>query len=453
MKQEIRRAIVASILLSMALSGSVWSHQEPSSAPDEKSQQTSDAHENNAAPEEKAAGAGSDILQVRQMKGANVLPTGRVSSFQFGPIYLQSVDFYQALETISASNMPQTLFESVSIFRADVVFDHAWRTSRLAVQYEPRLTVTNGLAQTSTANLNATWNKLYTLSPRLSLGLKNGFGYYSQQAQFDGLNLEGDLTTGALVQAHFLDGPGHFLNDRSEVDIRYLLSQRNRLDVSPFFEYYSASGGQNLNVTESKSPGAELGFSRLLSDTRTIGFGYAVQDTSFGKLLPRTLYQTVNMTYAQQVGPTWRYAMTVGATHASTAIGPSQNTTTGNLNLIKLFRDSTLAFRYDRGQAVGLQITNGFADRFDTSYERRLIQRTRAVLAAGYYRQFLAVTNTSGIYASVGLNYQIANHWFLQTFYTFKNQKNGGANFATGDLQYASFGIRWEPGWRPADFH
>jgi hypothetical protein len=461
MKKRIYKTILVSAFFSICLVGNAQSQQGSTAPPDsqEKDKDATPQQKADAAPTDTTQppapaglglGTNSNSMQILQMNGAAPLPTGRVSSLQFGPIYLQSTDFFQALETINASNQPNTLFQSVSIFRADLVFDQAWRNSRFAVQYEPRLMITNGVVQLSTSNLNADWTSVFAISPRLSIGLKNNFGYFDQQAQFDGLNLQGDLTTGTLVQAQFLDGPGHFLNDRSELDVRYLLSPRNRIDVTPFFEYYNASGAQNLTVTESKSPGVELGFSRLLSPTRTIGFGYTVIDTFFGNALPTTLYQTVDMTYAQQVSATWRFAGTAGATRATTAVGPPQTTATGTFNLIKLFKDSKLAFEYTRGNTIGFQVTNGFAELYDVSYQRQLTPRVRFMVGSGYYRQFLAATNASGIFVAPGLTYQIANRWFLETLYTFKNQANGGANFETGSLNYASVGIRWEPGVRPA---
>ena len=473
MKSRISRAALACVFLSGCLGGVARSQQsqQESSPPqqqsqekDANSQQKPDTPADNSnpaldngtvAPATAAAGFGTnaDALQVQQMHGATPLPTGRVSALQFGPVYMQSADFYQALEAISASTLPNPSFESVSIFRTDLVLDRAWKTSRFAVQYEPRLMITNGVVQTSTANLTAAWDTLFAITPRLSLGLKNNFGYFSQKAQFGGLNLEGDLTTGTLVQAQFLEGPGHFLNDRSEADVRYLLSARNRIDVTPFFEYYSASGTQDVYVNESKSPGVEFGFSRLLSPTKTIGFGYTIEDTIFGNLLPRTLYQTVDVTYAQAAGPTWRYAATAGVTRATTPIGPAQTTWVGTFDLIKLFRDSKLTFQYNRGQQVGFQIANGFAELYDVAYERRLTQRATFTMGVGYYRQFLAATDTSGLFVAPGLEYQIANRWFLETLYTFKNQQNGGANFASGKLNFGSVGIRWEPGYRPAAFH
>jgi hypothetical protein len=129
-------------------------------------------------------------------------------------------------------------------------------------------------------------------------------------------------------------------------------------------------------------------------------------------------------------------------------LSSTQKTVSGSASLIKSFRDASLAFNYYRGQTPGLQITNGFADRFDAAYQRHLSVRTTFDLGVGYYREFQSVTNTSGIYSSLGLGYRLTDKWSLSARYGYKNQKNGGATFETGDLHYLSFGIRWEPGRR-----
>ena len=465
LKLRIYRAALSCVFLASAVSGAAYSQQESSPQQgtqqsqnqdkDTNTQQKPDATQTDtaAAPMSTVVATNADPLRVHQMGAATPLPTGRVSALQFGPVYLQSADFYLALETINATTLTNPLFESISIFRTDFVLDHSWRNSRFAVQYEPRLMITNGVVQADTANLTATWGTLLMVTPRLSIGLRNNFGYFSQQAQFQGLNLQGDLTTGTLVQAQFLEGPGHILNDRSEADVRYLLSPRNRMDITPFFDYYFTTGAPTSNVTESKSPGAEFGFSRLLSPTSTIGLGYTLQDTVFDNLLPRTLYQTVDVTYAQEVGPTWRFAATAGVSRASTRVGPAQVTGVGTFDLIKLFRDSELTFQYNRGQRVGLQITDGFAELYDVAYHRNLTARTKFTTGLGYYRQLMATTNTSGLFVAPSLGYQISDRWFLEAVYTFKNQQNGGANFESGRFNFASIGIRWQPGLHPAAIH
>jgi len=474
MKQQTFRAILVSVFLSTSFCGSARSFQDPNPTPPQQQDPQDNKDPNASQPKQdapppdnpappvvdngftpasptNALGANANAMQVHQLNGAAPLPTGRVSLLQFGPIYLQSADFLQTVAVVNATTLPNPLYESVSMFRADVVFDHAWRTSRFSVQYEPRLYITNGQVQTDTSNLNAAWTTVFVFSPRFSMALKNTFGYFGQQDQFDNLDLEADLTTGALVEAHFLEGPGHFLNDRSEADFRYLISPRDRIDFTPFFNYYSASGGQDLNVNEAQSPGGEFDYVRLLTPTRTIGLGYTIDETFYGTLLPTTLYQTADVTYAQQLSPTWRFAATVGVTRVTAAMAPAELTWTGDFNAIKKFRNSTLAFQYYRGQDVGLQITNGIADRFDTSYARKLYGRSKLILGGGYYRQLLAATDTRGAYGSVGMNFQVAARWFIETGYTYKNQQNGGANFASGNLNYGSIGIRWEPGYQPQD--
>ena len=401
----------------------------------------------------------SPVPAIRTINGAGPLPSGRVSAVQFGSLYLQSADFFQSIDSISATGQPNTLRRSRSTFRGEIVLDHAFRTSHFAVQYQPRLSVVDGNTSTDTANLAATWSTFFPITTVLGVSLNSSLSYYSQQSQFDNLNLMADVTTGSLVQSNFLEGSGHFLNERTELAVRYQLGPRSRLDVVPFFEYDTASGTQLAG--ESYSPGVTAAFGYALSATKSMGLSYEVRDTHFTKILPTTLYQAVNVSYSQLLSPTWRYSAAAGfATATSTGLGApplggvrsTQTTATGSFNLIKSFRESSLAFQYYRGEAVGLQVTNGFADRFDVSYNRRLSQRVQLDLGVGYYREFLSATNTSGFYASGGVGYQIARRWSLQTVYAYKKQTNGGVDFATGQLHYISFGIRWEPGTHTSAF-
>jgi len=96
-----------------------------------------------------------------------------------------------------------------------------------------------------------------------------------------------------------------------------------------------------------------------------------------------------------------------------------------------------------------VQITNGFADRYDLSCSRQLAPRLGLNVAAGYYGEFSSATDTRGLYATSGLNYALTERWFVNLQYGFKRQENGGATYHTGDLNYVSFGIRWQPGIRP----
>jgi hypothetical protein len=388
------------------------------------------------------------------MNSASPLPSGRVSAVQFGPVYLQSADFLQTFDAISLSGQPSTTWQSYSVFRAAVVFDRAWRDSHIAVQYQPRLYVIDGVVHTDTADLNAGWSTLFRLTPRLNASLTNGLTYYSRVGQFDNLDLMSDVTTGSLVQSNFLEGAGHYLDDRTELAIKYQLSPRSRIDVTPFFQYYYSTGTQSIG--ESYSFGLNAAYGYLLSPTKSISFSYQMQDTHFAQLLPTTTYQTISVSYSQQLSPTWRFSAGGGATTSGSSISNGTSSTppvhsrqwteNGLFSLIKAFPHSSLSFNYYRGQATGAQITNGFADRYDLSYQSKLTARFALSLGSGYYREFLSATNTSGIYSSAGLDYTLTPRWFLHLQYGYKHQQNGGATYRNGDLQFVSFGIRWQPG-------
>lgn len=393
---------------------------------------------------------------LRAMNGAGPLPSGRVSAVQFGPVYLQSADFLQTFDAINATGQSNTLWQDYSMFRATVVLDHAFKKSHFAVQYQPRLLILNGDVHTDTADLNAAWSTLFAISPRMNVSLTNGLIYYSRVGQFDNLDLMSDITTGALAQSNFLEGGGHFLDDRTDLAFKYQLSARSRFEVTPFFQYYYSTGTQAIGDSYGFGLNADYGY--LLSPTKSVTFSYQIDDTHFSQLIPTTTYQTISINYSQQLSPTWRFSVGGGATTSgsnlvSTAPSPQtinsrQWTENGLFNLIKTFSNSSVAFSYYRGQATGIQITNGFADRYDLSFQSKLNPRLGMAIGAGYYREFLSATNTSGLYSTAGLDYGLTDRWFLQLQYGYKHQQNGGATYQTGDLQFVSFGIRWQPGQR-----
>jgi hypothetical protein len=428
----------------------------PPQSPDEANSEKSDTATPNTAQEPTVPGEATDVSSsapsIRAMNGAGPLLAGRASPIQLGPIYLQSADAFQSVIASSSTVRTDTRWRSYSLFRAAFVFDQSYKTSRIAVQYQPRVTVIEGTPKAETANLNAAWSTLFRLTPVLKMSLNNSLNYYSQQSQFDNLDLMADVNTGALVQSQFLEGNGHLLSDRTDLPIQYQITPRSRVDATPFFEYYSSSGSTQT-VTQSQGYGLGASYGYLLDPTKRIGFQYQIEDIQFSKFLPNTIYQSFSVGYSQQLSLTLRFFVSGGIT---TSQSPQGNTSSGSLNstqktgsgsasLIKAFRDGSLAFNYYRGQTLGLQITNGFADRYDAAYQRHLSVRTTFDLGAGYYREFQSVTNTSGIYSSLGLGYRLTDKWSLLARYGYKNQRDGGVTFATGDLHYLSFGIRWEP--------
>jgi hypothetical protein len=384
------------------------------------------------------------VDQIRVVNGGSPLPSGHISPLQFGPIAVASADFFESIQGVAVSGVPGRTWESDAIFRTNLVFDKEWQTGRFSVQYQPRLSIIQGTAQTDTSNLISSLTKQFQLTPRLSVHFDNTLEYYSQQGQFNNLSILGDLTSGTLTQSQFLDGSGHFLNERVGLEFRYLLSPRSRFDVTPFFNYYLATGMSAIG--QGKSPGVSLDYGYALSANRTVGLSYSWNKTYYSETLPSSTYQTVNANYSQQLSATLRLSLAAGFTQQSATMNSSDVAATGSFSLIKSFGQSSLAVQYYRGQAVGLQITNGFADRVDASYDRRISLRLRTNVGLGYYREFSSATNTSGLYGTGELGYLLTDHWSLETVYAYKRQENGGTTFRSGNLQYVSFGLRWEAG-------
>src|SRR5262249_46327350 len=298
------------------------------------------------------------------MNSATPLPSGRVSAIQFGPIYLQSFDFLQTEDAVTETGQGGTNWESFSELKAVIVFDRAFRESHFAVQYQPRLLLQNGSVSFDAANLTAGFNTQFHVSPRFTASFSNGFNYYSRVAQFNNLSLQSDLTTGGLVGSNFLEGGGHFLDDRTQLDFQYLISPRSQFEVMPTFYYYKSTGVQGsvgtVAIDSSYGFGLTATYGYLLSPTKSISFSYQEEDVHYSRTLSATNYQTLTATYSQQLSQTWRFSAGAGA--AVYSGGSASGTTTtpaksssvwtehGQFSLIKEFNKGSVAFNYYRGQ-------------------------------------------------------------------------------------------------------
>lgn len=161
-----------------------------------------------------------------------VLPAGRVSPLQWGPLYVQSAEFTQAAEFFNLPGQPPV---AGSFFATTIVFEHVARSSHLTAQYQPRIGIVAGQAQNQLTNHSANLDAYYELTPRLGLGLSDDYSYFSDQNLFENLNVQADLSTGSLLQSRFLEGPGHYLNNDAKASLNYQLSPRTRVELAPHY--------------------------------------------------------------------------------------------------------------------------------------------------------------------------------------------------------------------------
>jgi hypothetical protein len=356
---------------------------------------------------------------------------------------VQSAEFSQAAVFLDLSGQPDTAPVAASFLQTYIVFDHVGQRTRFTTQYQPQLAIVGGQAQGQFANHNASLETYFQLSSRVALGLSDQYSYFGDQRLFENLDLQADISTGSLLQSRFLEGPGHYLNNRTQATLSYQLNPRVRLDFTPDYNVAAERGVSTVLERNSYGSGASLTY--LISDTKNVGIYYSAENATFSRSLPRTLYQTAGASYSQRVSQTWRFATSVGVSTSGSSGNSRAWVGTGLVSLIKSFREASLAFSYYRGQDAGIQITNSYSDRLDLSYTKSLSSRVRTTLGGGYYREFLGATNTKGAYLSGEVAYLLSTTFSVYAAYAFKDQRNGGEQLFNGREQYVTTGIRWEP--------
>ena len=388
-------------------------------------------------------GAGSEVPEVRQLgKAGPLLP--EFSSLRWGPVYVRSIEFIQTADSISFAGQEAGLRRVASVFRTNIAYDHTFRRSRLAIQYQPRVALVNGRVERNFANHNLSFDSYYRLTRRWTLGVSDELSYYRNRILFDeNINLDLNLTTGRFLQKYFLDSSGSWLSNTTQFNFSYQMSPRTRFSIAPSYTY--ANAREVSAIFESHRYGATVSLDRILSGTKSLGVFYTLQQANFSRDLANTRYQTFGVSYSQRISPTWRVSAIVGASVANSHSGSMHWTANGVFSLAKAFRSSSLAFAYSRDYSLGSYLHNTYSDRLDVTYSRTLTRRLEAGVGAGYYRQIWSPASTAGTYGTAQIAYRLSSRvsWFVS--YAHKTQHGNNTLVLAGKRDFLATGIRWNP--------
>lgn len=446
------------LIICMGFSSLAWA-QESTQAPPPPVQQSESSSKKSQTTDQKSSEPAGDTSsssggapQFLQMGKASPLPGGRASALQWGPVYVQSADAYQFADFISLDN-PEAIpgagggfvRSSATYFQTNVVLDHTFRRARFAIQYQPHLVVYRGQAQYNLSNNVANLNTQFLVSPRLTLYLSDKFAHYSDQALFQELTLQTNFDAGTLVRSNYPVQSGSFTTNYSEIGLTYQINPRSSVTFAPHYTFISTE--EVVRATEKSTYGADMRYSYRLSARSNIGAMYTWQRSIFTRFVPTTDYHTAQLTYSRDLGRRWSFGGAVGASTSTPLEGSGSRTilATGEASLIKEFGTAALAITYARSNDVGTQVSNGFADRYDVSYTKRLSPVVSASLGGGHYTEFLSIgtPNTSGTYATTRLNVRLSGSTSLTLLYSFNDQNNAGNLLVSGTRHQIAVGLHW----------
>jgi hypothetical protein len=429
------------LVLALLFLSPSWGSAQVSSS--EEPRQTRSTGESTSA--QVAAAPSTDLGEppVRQLGRATAL-LPQFSSFRWGPVFLRSADFLEAGDLIRSAGQEPDQQLIASIFRANIALDRHFRRSRLAIQYQPYVSIVNRQVQHNLSTHNLTFDSYYRLTRRWTVSFSDQFSYHSGRVLFDeGLSLDMDLTTGRFLQRHFLDSTERWISSSSNVSFTYDLSPRTRFSITPNYTYSNAAIASL--ILQNHQYGVVANITHVLGQGKTLGGFYSVEQSLFSSALASTRYHSFGLTYAQHLGPSWSLNTSLGASMAASQLGSRHWTFNGTFALGKTFRKSSLFFVYSRGNDFGELLANTYADRVDASYTLTLTRKLQMGAGGGYYRQIWTPRNTRGKYATGQLSYRLTPTlgWFLH--YAHKTQIGEGTQVQSAVLDIVTTGIQWTP--------
>lgn len=454
----------ATILLALTFSpcASVQAQQESSSQPSTKPAPNPDqANEDNpgtsaqdSATVPQPAFLASFAPQIQQVGAAgNLLES--ISPLRWGPVYVGSAKYAQVFDRGTNFTGQGAFQNAASLFSSTVVLDKNFRTSRLALQYVPRIVVLNGQVQNEFTNQDVGFDTVFVLSPRWNMNIADHFTYLHSTNAFGDLYLDANAVSGTTLQKSFLQGPITWLSETVAVNFGYMIGPRARLSFAPDYVYSTTSGSSVAAGNETvRQYGGRFEIAYDLSPRSSIQGYYSAQENQYQRTFAGTVYQTIGLGYSRQFGVGWSLTSAFGASTANFASGRDW-TATGSFSIVKAFQRSQVALALSRGHELAGYITNNYIDRVDATYRRMFGQRWSALGGFGYERNISSsLANSTGIpqtnglwgkYATGDISYQVRPSVSFFADYVKLWQRGDNVQILTGDRDYIEFGVRWSP--------
>jgi hypothetical protein len=440
-QEKIMRAQLTSLLLlGICVSARVAWGQDNGSAPTLDTAPTVQiASEGNSALEPNA-GRLSDGSEVRQLGTASFL-NSNFGIAHWGPFSLGTTTLSQAYQRGTGES------NSLSSLRTELMAGRTFGRNHLMLQYSPKLTVLNGQVVKNLSDQDSSIDTYFALGPRLRLSLNDRFQSYTANSVIDGPFFTTDTFRSSFAQNAFLQGPteSKFTMNTTQVGLGFLVSPRTHLNVIPAYSFQSWSG--STGAVRSQIYGGVVQLEHAVTPTKTVGLYYEyeairIKDRTGPYVTP---YDTVGITYSQQLTPTWGISTSLGA--YKEGLPQSQGTKwSGNANFgtAKIFGKSSISLDLFRGQGLAGVITSTTVNRADLLYHHTL-SRKLSVDAGSGYAVFKLARSANGLYGTVGFDWQLRPtlSWFTTFGYT--KQTGDGIQIATLASDFVAFGIRWHP--------
>jgi hypothetical protein len=335
-----------------------------------------------------------------------------------------------------------------TVFRSDIVLDETYKKSRFTAQWEPHLSVLDGVSRGDAENIAVQAQTSFQFSERLGLILSDNFSDIASRLLFgDFFFASGVAETPASQQNSFLDAPGHAMIEQATAVLTYRLSPLTTINIEPSYNYFHTNTTSSL-LNSSQEYSGEISLSHTTSPRTTVGIAYKASEVAFAVGSESTLYQTVTGTYVHLFTPSFSFNGS-GGFSAFTVPGSSRSWAfAGSATVVKSFRKSHLSLGYNRGLYLADYTTRVFTDRIDAQANLQVNQRFSVTVGSGFQRES-RTDGFQGRYADGELNLRLAPTLSLYGRYTFSYQSGDQQFLTTGTRHLYVAGLRWDAGIRP----
>lgn len=371
------------------------------------------------------------------------------SPLRLGPIYVSAIDTFGAYDrfTPSSSSTPEQS-QSGAVFLSDIVFDASTKRSRVTAQWEPHLSVLDGVARGDAGNVTVAMQTTVQFSERFGLTLSNSFSDIASRLLYGNFFFtSGVVEMPAAQQNSFLDAPGHAINDVARAKFDYKLSQLTTFTFMPSFSYFHTNTDSAL-LNDSRQYSGEFSLRHIVTPRTTIGLGYSVSAVKFETTPDATLYHTGTGTYIHLFTPSLSFSGAAGLSTFVLPGAPRTWTFSGSATLLKSYRASYLSIAYNRGLYLADYTTNGYTNRVDGQLGVQVNSRINFRIGGGFQKESRD-NGFEGRYTEAVANFRLAETLTLYGRYTYTYQSGDQTFLITGSRNLYVMGIRWDAGVRP----
>lgn len=373
------------------------------------------------------------------------LPSG---ALRWGNFYVSDASFIQSYDHANyvgpgtTSNFTgASATTNTSLFQTDLVFNRLTHYGQFAVQYQPRLAITNGTVYPDYSNQNVGFDVVLTQNARWSVNFHDRFSYFSSQNLYGSSFGDVSSETGTTVQNNFIDGPGSLLSEIAGMSVSYKITPRTTVSFAPSYTYFRTTGSL-LGKTSSDLYSGNASLNYQLSPRQTVGVVISGQYLKLLGLPGSTQIYSVGLTYSRQMGTNWFITASFSGTNTPGASTVQPWTYTGTASVARNFQRFSTGLAYSRELAQGY-VTSEFADREDAFLAWRVTDSIRWRIAVDAQREARASKPISAYYGNSGFEFRIAVRVTGFVNYGYRLQNGDASQVLTGHRSFVSGGLTW----------